>query len=179
MMGRSLWDSFASYSTAIVVSTLTYFQVPSTTTTTTKKKKLLSSHNYVTLTSNLLIDQMVSLIIKTHKALLLFIWVTIICSNQVLAKSRHPISDTEIRERKTQCYADVESGLWGWQCKSSMVAKENCALRCLSPSCYELIYESDPLEEGEKDYVRSQEYKYCMHRLSLGESLDGVKGSFD
>lgn len=90
------------------------------------------------------------------------------------------------------------SGLWGWQCKSSMIAKENCALRCLSPICYDLIYESDPvsslsllfrissfmgfctfisfphnllflfshlqLEEGEKDYIRGQEYKYCMHR---------------
>ncbi|KAI3520052.1 hypothetical protein L1887_09273 [Cichorium endivia] len=34
------------------------------------------------------------------------------------------------------------------------------------------------LEEGEKDYERSQEYKYCMNRLSLGESLDGVRGNF-
>ncbi|KAI3739419.1 hypothetical protein L2E82_29823 [Cichorium intybus] len=57
-------------------------------------------------------------------------------------------------------------GYWGKQCKSSMVAKENCAVKCLSPACYELIYESDPLEEGEKDYVRSQEYKYCMHTVS-------------
>lgn len=82
-----------------------------------------------------------------------------------LAKSPRPISDNEIREKKNTCYADIESGLWGWQCKSSMIAKENCALRCLSPVCYELIYESDPLEEGEKDYIRSQEYKYCMHKL--------------
>jgi hypothetical protein len=37
------------------------------------------------------------------------------------------------------------SGLWGWQCKSSMIAKENCALRCLSTPCYELIYASDPV----------------------------------
>ncbi|KAF2288093.1 hypothetical protein GH714_004354 [Hevea brasiliensis] len=64
--------------------------------------------------------------------------------------------DTEIRQKKNECYADIESGLWGQQCKSSMTAKENCALRCLSPTCYELIYESDPLEEGEKDLVRSQ-----------------------
>ncbi|KDO46814.1 hypothetical protein CISIN_1g0331351mg, partial [Citrus sinensis] len=58
---------------------------------------------------------------------------------------------------------DWISGLWGPQCKSSMIAKENCALRCLSPTCYEFVYESDPLEEGEKDFVRSQEFKYCMH----------------
>ncbi|KAJ4910634.1 hypothetical protein Rs2_05255 [Raphanus sativus] len=94
------------------------------------------------------------------------------------SKSPRPISDAEIREKKNQCYADIESGLWGWQCKASSIAKENCALRCLSPVCYELIYESDPLEEGEKDLIRSQEYKYCMYKSSLGESLDGVRGSF-
>ncbi|XXG66732.1 hypothetical protein AAC387_Pa06g0251 [Persea americana] len=95
------------------------------------------------------------------------------------AKSPRPISDNEIRDKKNTCYSDIESGLWGWQCKSSIIAKENCALRCLSPTCYELIYESDPLEEGEKDYIRGQEYKYCMHKLSLGESLEGIKGTFD
>ncbi|XP_062154176.1 uncharacterized protein LOC133862393 isoform X2 [Alnus glutinosa] len=87
--------------------------------------------------------------------------------------------EAEVRQKKNECYADVESGLWGWQCKSSMVAKENCALRCLSAPCYELIYASDPLEEGEKDLLRSQEFKYCMHKLSMGESLEGIKGSFD
>ncbi|KAL0647657.1 hypothetical protein Bca4012_045948 [Brassica carinata] len=79
------------------------------------------------------------------------------------SKSPRPLSDAEIREKKRECYADIESGLWGWQCKSSPIAKENCALRCLSPVCYQLIYETtDPLEEGEKDLVRSQEYKYCL-----------------
>lgn len=97
----------------------------------------------------------------------------------VHAKSRHPISDTEIRQKKSGCYADVESGLWGGHCKSSSIAKENCALRCLSPPCYKLVYKSDPLEEGEKDLVRSQEFKYCMHKLSLGESLEGIRGAFD
>ncbi|KAL1195486.1 hypothetical protein V5N11_030757 [Cardamine amara subsp. amara] len=96
----------------------------------------------------------------------------------VLSKSLRPISDVEIRTKKSECYADIESGLWGWGCKSSAIAKENCALRCLSPVCYQLIYESDPLEEGEKDLIRSQEYKYCMYKSSLGESLEGVRGSF-
>lgn len=95
------------------------------------------------------------------------------------AKSRRPITDLETRQKKNQCYADIESGMWGWQCKSSTTAKENCALRCLSPICYEIIYESDPLEEGEKDLVRGQEFKYCMHKLSLGESLEGIKSSFE
>ncbi|KAK4270542.1 hypothetical protein QN277_023565 [Acacia crassicarpa] len=101
-----------------------------------------------------------------------------VCSSQVLAKSRRPITDAETRQKKLQCYADIDSGLWGGQCKSSMISRENCALRCLSPACYELIYESDPLEEGEKDLIRSQEFKYCMHKLSSGESLEGVRGAF-
>ncbi|XP_047954137.1 uncharacterized protein LOC125200542 [Salvia hispanica] len=105
--------------------------------------------------------------------------VFLLTSDLVLAKSRTPISDAETRQKKNDCYADIESGLWGEQCKSSTIAKENCALRCLSPICYELIYESDPLEEGEKDFTRSSEYKYCMHRASLGESLDGIRGSFN
>ncbi|KAL8167680.1 hypothetical protein V2J09_009179 [Rumex salicifolius] len=87
--------------------------------------------------------------------------------------------EAETKLKKDRCYADVESGLWGWDCKSSTISKENCALKCLSPHCYELVYESDPLEEGEKDFVRSQEYKYCMHRLSAGESLEGIRGSFN
>ncbi|XP_038996019.1 uncharacterized protein LOC120120456, partial [Hibiscus syriacus] len=60
-------------------------------------------------------------------------------------------------------FFDIDSGLWGGHCKSSSIAKENCALKCLSPTCYELIYESDPLEEGEKDYIRGKEFKYCMY----------------
>ncbi|KAK3147952.1 hypothetical protein QOZ80_3BG0288750 [Eleusine coracana subsp. coracana] len=95
------------------------------------------------------------------------------------AKSSHrPITDHEIHQKKQACYTDIENGLWGWACRSSPTEKENCVLRCLSPECYDLIYGGDPLEEGELDYVRGQEYKYCMHKSSIGESLDGVKGSF-
>ncbi|KAG9452885.1 hypothetical protein H6P81_005789 [Aristolochia fimbriata] len=111
--------------------------------------------------------------------LLLTFVLTTYFSVTALAKSPRPITDEEIKEKKDVCYADIESGLWGWKCKWSVIEKENCALRCLSPVCYDLIYGSDPLEEGEKDYIRSQEFKYCMHKLSLGESLQGVKGSFD
>ncbi|XP_027113545.1 uncharacterized protein LOC113759393 [Coffea eugenioides] len=120
--------------------------------------------------------------LEQHKSyIVLTIWalVFLLSSIDVAAKSRQPISESEIRERRNQCYADIESGLWGQQCKSSKIAKENCALNCLSPTCYQLVYESDPLEEGEKDYIRSQEYKYCMHKVSLGESLDGIRGAFD
>ncbi|KAG0454357.1 hypothetical protein HPP92_025661 [Vanilla planifolia] len=88
--------------------------------------------------------------------------------------SSGPISDERIDERKQACYADIENGLWGAQCRSSMTEKENCALKCLSSVCFDLIYESDPLEEGERNHVRSQEY-----RSSVGLNLDQVKGVFD
>ena len=37
------------------------------------------------------------------------------------------------------------SGLWGWDCKFSAIAKENCALRCVSAACYGKIYGEDPV----------------------------------
>ncbi|KAG6582506.1 hypothetical protein SDJN03_22508, partial [Cucurbita argyrosperma subsp. sororia] len=97
---------------------------------------------------------------------------SLLSTHTVLAKSRRPVTDAETRQKKQDCYADIESGLWGWQCKSSATEKENCALRCLSPTCYDIVYGSDPLEEGEKDLARSQEYKYCIYKLSMGESLE-------
>ncbi|XP_066397354.1 uncharacterized protein [Miscanthus floridulus] len=109
---------------------------------------------------------------------LLVLTLAVLVVSTAAKSSRRPISDNEIRQKKEACYTDVENGLWGWACRSSPTEKENCVLRCLSPECYDLIYGGDPLEEGELDYVRGQEYKYCMHKSSLGESLDGVKGSF-
>lgn len=63
----------------------------------------------------------------------------------------------------------VNSGLWGGQCKSSMIAKENCALRCLSPACYELVYEGDPVRERIVErYLISVRFPliYCLCNLS-------------
>jgi len=109
---------------------------------------------------------------------LLLLTFALLFASAAAKSSRRPISDNEIRQKKEACYTDVENGLWGWVCRSSPTEKENCVLRCLSPECYDLIYGGDPLEEGELDYVRSQEYNYCMHKSSLGESFDGEKGSF-
>ncbi|XP_009777524.1 uncharacterized protein LOC107768440 [Nicotiana tabacum] len=114
-----------------------------------------------------------------QKFILLLIFSALFLPSPAVLAKRRPISDGEIREKKLQCYADIESGLWGQKCKATTVDKENCALECLSPVCYERVYRSDPLEEGEKDTVRSQEYKYCMHKHSLGQSLDDIKGSFE
>ncbi|XP_020083192.1 uncharacterized protein LOC109706656 [Ananas comosus] len=119
-------------------------------------------------------------VIARHVSFFFLLLLLLLLPLLALSKSSpRPITDDEIREKKNACYADIESGLWGWKCRASVIAKENCALLCLSPRCYELIYEDDPLEEGEKDFVRGQEYKYCMHKLSMGDSLDGVKGAFN
>ncbi|MFS8022914.1 hypothetical protein Hanom_Chr16g01445101 [Helianthus anomalus] len=47
--------------------------------------------------------------VKINKTLAILIWVTIILSIEVLAKkSPRPISDTEIREKKQNCYSEIE-----------------------------------------------------------------------
>eukprot|EP00252_Welwitschia_mirabilis_P015111 TRINITY_DN3326_c0_g2_i1.p2 TRINITY_DN3326_c0_g2~~TRINITY_DN3326_c0_g2_i1.p2 ORF type:complete len:120 (-),score=12.21 TRINITY_DN3326_c0_g2_i1:74-433(-) len=96
-------------------------------------------------------------------------------SDPVAGSSKRPLTDEEIRERKSRCYEDVQNGLWGWKCKSSVAERENCALKCLDYDCYELIYGDDPIEEGEVDYKRGHEFKYCMVRLSAGDSIEKIK----
>ncbi|BAT96927.1 hypothetical protein VIGAN_09024900 [Vigna angularis var. angularis] len=88
------------------------------------------------------------MLIATPNFFLSLLLISLLFCPTLLAKSSHPISDTEVRKNKIQCYADIDSGLWGWSCKSSAIARENCALRCLSPACYELIYESDPVRQS-------------------------------
>ena len=40
--------------------------------------------------------------------------------------------------------------------------RQNCILNCISPKCYQKIYASNPLEEGEIDQ-RIQSFKGCLH----------------
>jgi molecular chaperone DnaJ len=35
-------------------------------------------------------------------------------------------------------------------------------LRCVSPECYEKLYGSDPLEEGELDTTRGRLFRTCV-----------------
>lgn len=87
--------------------------------------------------------------------------------------SRYPVTDSELRDKKALCYDNIDNGLWGWHCRSSAIVRENCALRCVSAACYALIYGDDSLEEGEVDYRRGREFKYCVRRESVGESITG------
>lgn len=52
-------------------------------------------------------------------------------------------------------------------CVESTIQRENCVLRCMEPSCYETIYGSDPLEEGEVDVERGSLYRKCQKESML------------
>ena len=38
----------------------------------------------------------------------------------------------------------------------------NCINQCLSSACYEQIFASDPLEDGEVDKIRTREFSKCL-----------------
>ena len=48
------------------------------------------------------------------------------------------------------------------ECTGTDVKRENCVLRCVSSPCYEKIYGSDPLEEGELDTTRGRLFRGCV-----------------
>ncbi|CAM6100592.1 unnamed protein product [Calypogeia fissa] len=83
---------------------------------------------------------------------------------------RHIVSDKDMTRRKEACYIDIDNGLRGRQCRSSWTAKENCALRCVSATCYDRIYGEDSLEEGEVDFKRGREYRTCLRREIIDEA---------
>ncbi|CAM6068767.1 unnamed protein product [Sphagnum tenellum] len=83
---------------------------------------------------------------------------------ELIPCGRASIAERALRQKMLLCYQDIDSGLWGSACKASAIEKENCALRCLSPTCYESIYGADPLEEGEVDLHRGRYYKICIRQ---------------
>lgn len=50
----------------------------------------------------------------------------------------------------------TKSGMWGSKCRSSTVDKENCALQCLSPQCYDHVYGGDPVNAH-----KPLSYRFC------------------
>ena len=79
--------------------------------------------------------------------------------------------DSVLRELKAQCYSDIDrcaspsnaitipsplfdrescaqsccSAFYGSECKASSMARENCAMRCVAPECYDKAYSDDPV----------------------------------
>jgi hypothetical protein len=60
---------------------------------------------------------------------------------------------------------------------ASAIDMENCAMRCVSPECYENVYGDDPLEDGEVDVVRGRTFRSCARtafrtaKLRRGEKV--------
>merc|ERR1711865_321914 len=56
-------------------------------------------------------------------------------------------------------------------------AQPKCSLKCLSEKCYDQIYGSDELEEGELDHVRRKQYKDCVRSLptAAADQIDTLK----
>ena len=46
---------------------------------------------------------------------------------------------------------------------SSLDERANCVSKCVSPSCFEKIYASNPLEDGEIDEFRKNRFLSCMN----------------
>ena len=61
------------------------------------------------------------------------------------------------RAKKVECEQTV--------CLGQVIAESyNCVNKCTSAKCYEDIYEKYPLEDGEVDVRRSQEFSTCMRK---------------
>uniref|UniRef100_A0A7I4BKC1 Uncharacterized protein n=1 Tax=Physcomitrium patens TaxID=3218 RepID=A0A7I4BKC1_PHYPA len=91
--------------------------------------------------------------------------------------SASTLADREIADRKVRCYQDIDNGLWGDACKASEIDKENCALACISSTCYNSVYGGDPLEEGEIDLRRGRQFKACIQGLLKSERLAKVRST--
>merc|ERR1712025_1061225 len=59
-------------------------------------------------------------------------------------------------EQSPSCWPDNVDSL-------STVEITNCVRQCISPPCFQQVYEKDPLEEGEID-VRLNSFKGCFHQ---------------
>lgn len=70
----------------------------------------------------------------------------------------HARIDREWKAKKGKCEAE--------QCKhlKQPDLSENCVNECTSPKCFQEIYASDPLEDGEFDNVRGRLWTNCLRR---------------
>ncbi|CAK9211640.1 unnamed protein product [Sphagnum troendelagicum] len=92
----------------------------------------------------------------------LFFSLLFCCAPTTASTNTLGVSDRDLAKRKISCYQDIDNGLWGSHCRSSAINKENCALRCVSHSCYDSVYGNDHLEEGEVDMRRGRQFKVCI-----------------
>ena len=65
----------------------------------------------------------------------------------------------------------LDNNRQGAPCTTSPVEKENCVLRCTSQHCYDRVYGTDALEEGEIDNLRGRVFRACVRTEIRNEQL--------
>lgn len=99
-----------------------------------------------------------SFILSAVKVLLvlviLFLLPELVSGNKRNRKRRRR-DEMEIRTVRSDCAIQV--------CKAVVVEESmNCVLSCISPACYNRVYEDEPLEDGEIDVRRARDFEDCL-----------------
>ena len=70
----------------------------------------------------------------------------------------HARLDREWRNKKAKCEAE--------RCIHLKLPEEgeNCVNECISSRCYQEVYATNPLEDGEFDNVRSRSFTTCLRK---------------
>jgi len=71
----------------------------------------------------------------------------------LLISAKQSARQRDLKQRRTDCERTEAC---------SMDSTENCVNRCLSAACYDKVYAKKPLEPGEVDKLRSNEFADCM-----------------
>ena len=71
---------------------------------------------------------------------------------------RNQSLDREVKAKRAECEEELRDDPAG---AVSAIDMDNCVLRCVSPTCYDNVYGSDPLEEGEVDVARGRTFRSC------------------
>mmetsp|Transcript_38328 Transcript_38328/g.61501 ORF Transcript_38328/g.61501 Transcript_38328/m.61501 type:complete len:136 (-) Transcript_38328:213-620(-) len=71
---------------------------------------------------------------------------------------RNQSLDREVKARRGECEMETRDHD---ACNASIIDLENCLLRCISHSCYDVVYGGDALEDGEVDIVRGRTFRSC------------------
>jgi len=70
--------------------------------------------------------------------------------------------DALMQETRRDCRRRIEME-HNTRCKLSNIAFDNCAMRCISTTCYDRFFAGDPLEDGEKG-DRVPKYYDCVRK---------------
>jgi hypothetical protein len=91
---------------------------------------------------------------------LLFCLLVMISAAAKAKPNGHARIDRQLKTRKAKC--EIE------EC-GHMVPEEsyNCVNKCTSSKCFEEIYASNPLEDGEIDYDRERRFTSCLRKEPL------------